>query len=60
MRASSNETPVNHFAYYNQGNVIRKTKTGLNKLFKLQLVIQLEKVPLKARAIVQEAYQVPQ
>ena len=57
MRASSNEPPVKHAAYYNQGNVIRKTK---NKLFKLKLVIQLEKVPPKAHAIVQEAYQVPQ
>jgi hypothetical protein len=60
MRASSNEPPVKHFAYYNQGNVIRKTKIGLRKLFELKPVIQLEKVPLKARAIVQEAYQVPQ
>lgn len=57
MRASSNEPPVKHAAYYNQGNVIRKTK---NKFFKLELVIQLEKVPRKAHAIVQEAYQVPQ
>lgn len=57
MRASSNESPFKHAAYYNQGNVIRKTK---NKLFKLKPVIQLEKVPLEAHAIVQEAYQVPQ